>query len=37
MRYGDKWREQANKKHGITYKEADEYRKETEEDKKEEA
>jgi hypothetical protein len=29
LRYGDKWRDRANKIHGVTYKEADEYRKET--------
>lgn len=28
LKYGDKWRERANEKYGVTYKEADEYRKE---------
>ena len=28
LRYGDKWRQSANKRYGITYKEADEYRAE---------
>ena len=32
LRYGDKWRQSANKRYGITYKEADEYKAEDKEE-----
>lgn len=34
LKYGDKWRQRANEKYGVTYKEADEYQKEADKQEK---